>query len=114
MSYFIDLTIFRLIISRSLRDPPLSHVQRPASPSDKDRNSLSTVAILAQGTSWAVASTQASVLEGGAASRCSKCSTRRENAIEHTRGKGRKDKKETSAFELLDSRRVFEDLASSA
>ena len=60
VSYFIDLTIFRLIISRSLRDPPLSHVRRLASPRDKNPNSLSTVAILAQGTSWAVASTQAS------------------------------------------------------
>ena len=59
VSYFIDLTIFRLITSRSLRDPPLPHSQRPASPLDKNWNSLSTVAILAQGTSWAVAVTQA-------------------------------------------------------
>ena len=66
MSYFIVATIFRLITSRSVRDPPLynSVSLRPSSRSDKDRNSLSTVAILAQGTSWAVADTQA-FLPGG-------------------------------------------------
>ena len=32
LSYFMDLTIFRLITSRLLRDPPLSHAQPAASP----------------------------------------------------------------------------------